>query len=568
MKTRFYCDKNAFICNIQSNIFNYLLVICLFTFMSMNNLTFGQTTVFTDNFNSTGLTNGKPLMTWVPGTSLTNGTGTAIIEVANGNLAIYNDDASPIIGRVWISGTLSTFCTPFNTTLNSNVGDVIWGFNMQCARGNALDGFANGKYGTAVVLAATSFDFSTANGYAVVLSKGTTTNALRLVSFTNGLTNTNSTTIIGPSADISANNNVQNVKVVYTPSTNKWKFYSFDTEQNKTTTSDPMNADVVQISTATVNNLYTSTPMTHCGFVVNIGSTSTGSNSKMKFDNFSVIVGSGSNANQKTIKAETKENTLLKKKKQEEEESTLNEKNKKQLPKLDLYLCIGQSNMAGRGYLTPELMDTMTNVYLFNDKGEFERAVNPLNRYSTIRKELSMQQLGPSYSFAKEIVKKTGHAVGLVVNARGGSSISSWVKGNKDGYYEEAVKRISEAMKYGDLKAILWHQGEANVSSPDKYKEQLIELVSDLRKDLKKPNLFFVAGELSQWNWTKNETGTTQFNKMIRSISSFIPYSACVSSENLTPLKDQTDPHFNSNSQLILGKRYSDIVLENCYRVE
>ena len=49
----------------------------------------------------------------------------------------------------------------------------------------------------------------------------------------------------------------------------------------------------------------------------------------------------------------------------------------------DLYVCIGQSNMAGRATLTPEVMDTLQNVYLLNDKGNFEPAVNPLNRYST-----------------------------------------------------------------------------------------------------------------------------------------------------------------------------------------
>ena len=56
----------------------------------------------------------------------------------------------------------------------------------------------------------------------------------------------------------------------------------------------------------------------------------------------------------------------------------------KPLKTLDLYLCIGQSNMAGRGKLSPEVMDTLQNVYLLNADDQFEPAVNPLNRYSTI----------------------------------------------------------------------------------------------------------------------------------------------------------------------------------------
>ena len=51
---------------------------------------------------------------------------------------------------------------------------------------------------------------------------------------------------------------------------------------------------------------------------------------------------------------------------------------------LDVYLCIGQSNMAGRATLVSEVLDTLQNVYLLNGDGDFEPAVNPLNRYSTI----------------------------------------------------------------------------------------------------------------------------------------------------------------------------------------
>lgn len=123
--------------------------------------------------------------------------------------------------------------------------------------------------------------------------------------------------------------------------------------------------------------------------------------------------------------------------------------------KFDIYLCIGQSNMAGRATLTPAVMDTLVNVYLFNDRNFFEPAVNPLNRYSTIRKEIGMQKLGPAYSFARKVSEKSDCKIGLVVNARGGSSIKSWEKGASDNYYGEMLSRIREALKYGRLKAVL-----------------------------------------------------------------------------------------------------------------
>lgn len=226
---------------------------------------------------------------------------------------------------------------------------------------------------------------------------------------------------------------------------------------------------------------------------------------------------------------------------------------------LDIYLCIGQSNMAGRAVLTPEVMDTLSNVYLLNDKDNFEPAVNPLNRYSTVRKDISMQRLGPSYAFAKEMVKKTKRPLGLVVNARGGSSINSWLKGSKDGYYEQALARVRVALQQGGtLRAILWHQGEANSAQPEAYKEKLVAMVNAFREDLGLPNLPIIVGQISQWDkWTKRETGTAPFNKMITEVASFVPYSDWVSTKGLDCYKDEADPHFGTKGQLLLGKRYA-----------
>ncbi|WP_294617774.1 sialate O-acetylesterase [uncultured Bacteroides sp.] len=231
---------------------------------------------------------------------------------------------------------------------------------------------------------------------------------------------------------------------------------------------------------------------------------------------------------------------------------------------MDLFLCIGQSNMAGRASLSPELMDTLQNVYLLNDSGYFEPAVNPLNRYSTIRKTLSMQRLGPSYSFAKEMARKTSHRIGLVVNARGESSIKAWLKGSPEGYYEEALKRIRTAMQQGGrLRAILWHQGEADSKFPESYRTRLISLVQSFREDLGMPDLPFIFGEISQWGeWTKREQGTKEFNKMLKEMARSIPHSACVSSKGADMYKNEFDPHFGTQGQLLIGKRYAREVLK------
>ena len=131
------------------------------------------------------------------------------------------------------------------------------------------------------------------------------------------------------------------------------------------------------------------------------------------------------------------------------------------------------------------------------------------------------------------------------------------------GYYEEALSRVRIAMKQGGvLKAILWHQGEADCSNPEAYKQKLISLVKDLREDLGMPNLPVIVGQISQWNWTKREAGTVPFNQMIKKVSSFIPHSDWVSSKGLGWYKDEKDPHFNTEAQLLLGKRYAKKVLK------
>ena len=235
----------------------------------------------------------------------------------------------------------------------------------------------------------------------------------------------------------------------------------------------------------------------------------------------------------------------------------------------DVFLLIGQSNMAGRGHMIEGDEDIIDkNVFILDDKGEVVPAKNPLNQYSSIRKSMSMQKISPALGFAKKIAKKTKRKILLVVNARGGTAISQWAKGETgDGYYEEAVRRTKQAMKYGQLKAILWHQGCGDAKKTDVYMDKLSSFVSSLRKDLN-ADVPFIAGELGCWR-----SVVDSFNVMIRTISENIPDSDWVSAKGCAPIvtkksngkPDLNDPHFDRKSQILLGKRYADKVLKLCY---
>ena len=86
------------------------------------------------------------------------------------------------------------------------------------------------------------------------------------------------------------------------------------------------------------------------------------------------------------------------------------------------------------------------------------------------------------------------------------------------------------------------------------------DLVGRLRAELGTPRLPFVFGEIARWNWTGRPEGTAPFNAMLRALR--LPWSVCVSSEGLCPMKDETDPHFSAASQRELGVRYAAALLQ------
>ncbi len=210
---------------------------------------------------------------------------------------------------------------------------------------------------------------------------------------------------------------------------------------------------------------------------------------------------------------------------------------------LDLYLLIGQSNMAGRAPIEVEDQAPVDRVWLFNADGEWEAATNPLNRYSTVRKKLSMQRLSLGYTFARAMVEADPDAkIGLVMNARGGTRIEEWAPGEH--LYNEAIARARAAAPSGTFRGILWHQGEGNSNDPD-YLKKFAALIASIRGDLNTPELPVVAGQIFR---------PSLVNRLLAQVSETVPQSAAVSSKFLTTY-DGT--HFDSPSTRDLGRRYA-----------
>lgn len=227
-----------------------------------------------------------------------------------------------------------------------------------------------------------------------------------------------------------------------------------------------------------------------------------------------------------------------------------------QKPNLHIYLLIGQSNMAGRAPFTEEEAAHMDRCSLLNGEDQWEPAKNPLNRHSTIRKRMDVQQMGPGYTFAKTLLGEDQDiTVGLVVNAQGGTRIEQWQKGTH--FYSEAVRRTKKAQQTGTLKGILWHQGESNSGNPATYLEDLTKLIRDLRNEFGDPSLPFVAGQV--FYHPEKKPQTKQINDQIMKLPDLVPFTGSVSSENLTTF-DNT--HFDAQSIKLLGQRYAEEMLK------
>ena len=216
--------------------------------------------------------------------------------------------------------------------------------------------------------------------------------------------------------------------------------------------------------------------------------------------------------------------------------------------KMHLYLLIGQSNMSGRAEIPEDAMAIIDRCYLLNDKDEWEPARNPLNIHSSVRKDAAMQKLGPGYSFVRKMLAKDKDIkIGLIVNARGGTSIDEW--SSKSELYRAARKRTKTALRDGTLKGVLWHQGESDSKASDAYLEKLKSLTANLRSDFNDPNLPFIAGQIH-----KGDAINEQIAKLPESTHS----TAFVSSQGLSTT-DGT--HFDTKSQLLLGERYATEML-------
>lgn len=226
-----------------------------------------------------------------------------------------------------------------------------------------------------------------------------------------------------------------------------------------------------------------------------------------------------------------------------------------------VFIMAGQSNMAGRGFVESKDTISSNRILTIDKSNKIILAKEPLNIY-----EPTMKGLDCGMSFAKKLLKEipVNVSILLIPVAVGGSSINQWIANatHRDVKLLSNFKeKVVLAKKYGQIKSILWHQGEsdANNSGVLKYQEKLSQLFRIFRSSVGNKKLPILVGELGSYSRTKES-----WMAINHSINSYASGDAHTHVINTSDLKDKGDRvHFNSESQRIMGKRFADTYIEN-----
>ncbi len=226
---------------------------------------------------------------------------------------------------------------------------------------------------------------------------------------------------------------------------------------------------------------------------------------------------------------------------------------------MHLFLLAGQSNMAGRGDITPDRLRPLAGVYALQQDGSWGPALDPVHW------DKKIAGVGLARSFAREyLARNPGVEIGFIPAACGGSSVEVWVpeayfEPTNSHPYDDAIARVEAVRHRGELRGVLWHQGEAD-SKPGRsrlYEGRLRELIDRFRRDLGDAELPFVIGQLGEFRakpWTPDRYKVDAVHRRLAHEDNRIAFA---SSAGLTAKDDLV--HFDAAGLDELGRRYAAV---------
>ncbi len=218
---------------------------------------------------------------------------------------------------------------------------------------------------------------------------------------------------------------------------------------------------------------------------------------------------------------------------------------------MDIFLLMGQSNMAGRGLLEDVEPIRHERIRVYQD-GRWALAEEPLHH------DRPTAGIGLAMSFARTVLDANpGTDIGLVPRAVGSTPLERWMPGAD--LYEGAMAAAREVARDGTIKAVLWHQGEHDSKSEadaSSYVQRFSVMVATLRDQLDTPSLPVIVGELGSYLSERPDFAHYRIvNAELRKVPDAVPCSAFINAEGLTDKGDSL--HYDARSLRIFGERYA-----------
>ncbi len=219
----------------------------------------------------------------------------------------------------------------------------------------------------------------------------------------------------------------------------------------------------------------------------------------------------------------------------------------------DLFVIAGQSNSAGHAWdYCPDPPHLC--VHLLRNRGSWDLATHPLNEStdagSLPNEEMGIPGISPYLAFGKKYYALTGHPVGLIQTALGGSTISQW---NPDSgpLYRNMLERIR--MSGQKPRGVLWYQGcnDTDNGEAPRYLTDFHYFVACLRRDLGYSIPIFTM-QLNRQIESGSDIGWGLIREAQRRAAIEIPGIEIMTTTNL-PLSDTL--HNSAAGNVVLGQR-------------
>ena len=237
------------------------------------------------------------------------------------------------------------------------------------------------------------------------------------------------------------------------------------------------------------------------------------------------------------------------------------------LPKIEVFLLAGQSNMVGQGIhneLPSNLLNVNTNVraYAGGQLGHPEYA----EKWLKLNDQLGAIDFGPEFTFGLDMEKANPNKnIALIKWSVGGTDLANdWNPSKTGGLYENFRSAVTTQMQVLSqdydpaIMGMLWMQGEGDTLSletANAYEQNLSNFISTVKSDLHCPDLKMVLGRIS-------DSGAWPYRAQVRmaqqNIADADPNISMVNTDDLT--RDLY--HYDTAGLITLGSRFATAMLE------